>query len=113
MGIYSIRGCCIQGALYHNRFGWLRSLGNLREGSYSEIEDGVKVIKRTDYNYSEVADAIKDTVAKYSGFTKTQVNKCRKNAEILSEKALWKHFIEYYYDAYDFALRKAEVRVKK
>ena len=63
----------------------------------------MKVIKRTDYNYSEVADAIKDTVAKYSGFTKTQVNKCRKNAEKLSEKALWKHFIEYYYDAYDFA----------
>lgn len=73
----------------------------------------MKVIKRTDYNYSEVADAIKDTVAKYSGFTKTQVNKCRKNAEKLSEKALWKHFIEYYYDAYDFALRKAEARMKK
>ena len=86
---------------------------NSEKGSYSEIEDGVKVIKRTDYNYSEVADAIKDTVAKYSGFTKTQVNKCRKNAEILSEKALWKHFIEYYYDAYDFALRKAEVSMKK
>ena len=86
---------------------------NSEKGNYSEIEDGVKVIKRTDYNYSEVADAIKDTVAKYSGFTKTQVNKCRKNAEILSEKALWKHFIEYYYDAYDFALRKAEVRMKK
>ena len=86
---------------------------NSEKGSYSEIEDGVKVIKRTDYNYSEVADAIKDTVAKYSGFTKTQVNKCRKNAEILSEKALWKHFIEYYYDAYDFALRKAEARAKK
>ena len=86
---------------------------NSEKGSYSEIEDGVKVIKRTDYNYSEVADAIKDTVAKYSGFTKTQVNKCRKNAEKLSEKALWSHFIEYYYDAYDFALRKAEARMKK
>ena len=86
---------------------------NSEKGSYSEIEDGVKVIKRTDYNYSEVADAIKDTVAKYSGMTKTQVNKCRKNAEKLSEKALWKHFIEYYYDAYDFALRKAENRMKQ
>ncbi len=35
---------------------------NTEKGSYSEIEDGVKVIKRTDYSYSEVADAIKDTV---------------------------------------------------
>ena len=39
---------------------------NSVKGGYSEIEDGVKVIHRTDYNYSEVADAIKDTVAQYS-----------------------------------------------
>ena len=83
------------------------------EAGYSEIEDGVKVIRRTDYNYSEVADAIKDTVAKYSNMTEAQVKKCRSNADKLSKKALWKHFIEYYYDAYDFALRKAEARVKE
>ena len=23
----SIGGCCVQGALYHHRFGWFRSLG--------------------------------------------------------------------------------------
>ena len=86
---------------------------NSEKGGYSEIEDGVKVIKRTDYNYSEVADAIKDTVAKYSNMTEAQVKKCRSNADKLSKKALWKHFIEYYYDAYDFALRKAEARVKE
>lgn len=39
-------------------------------GHAGEIEDGVKVIHRTDYNYSEVADAIKDTVAKYSAMPK-------------------------------------------
>ena len=38
-------------------------------GHPGEIEDGVKVIHRTDYNYSEVADIIKDTVAAFSGFT--------------------------------------------
>ena len=86
---------------------------NSEKGGYSEIEDGVKVIHRTDYNYSEVADAIKDTVAKYSGMTDAQVKKCRTNADKLSKKALWSHFIEYYYDAYDFALRKAEERVGK
>ncbi|RGH34750.1 glycosyltransferase [Prevotella sp. AM42-24] len=84
---------------------------NQVKGGYSEIEDGVKVIKRTDYNYSEVADAIKDTVAKYSGMTDAQVKKCRSNADKLSKKALWSHFIEYYYEAYDFALRKAEKRM--
>ena len=83
---------------------------NTEKGGYSEIEDGVKVIHRTDYNYSEVADAIKDTVAKFSGMTDAQVKKCRTNADKLSKKALWSHFIEYYYDAYDFAIRKAEER---
>ena len=78
---------------------------NTIKGAYSEIEDGVKTIHRTDYNYSEVADAIKDTVAKYSGFTPAQVKKCRIKASQLSKKALWKEFIKYYYQAYDIALR--------
>ena len=83
---------------------------NSVKGGYSEIEDGVKVIHRTDYNYSEVADAIKDTVAKFSAFTEKEADSARKNAEALSKKALWDEFIKYYYEAYDIALRKAEKR---
>ncbi len=81
-------------------------------GKDGQIEDGVKVIHRTDYNYSEVADIIKDTVASFSGMTKKQVDSCRKNAEALSKKALWSEFIKYYYKAYDIALSKAEARKK-
>jgi len=81
-------------------------------GKQGEILDGVKVIHRTDYNYSEVADNIKDTVAMFSGMTKKQVDTCRKNADALSKKALWSEFIKYYYEAYDIALRKAEARKK-
>ena len=77
---------------------------NTVKGAYSEIEDGVKTIHRTDYNYSEVADAVKDTVVRYSAFTPAEVKKCRSNAQKLSKKALWKEFIKYYYQAYDFAL---------
>ena len=83
---------------------------NKEFGRYGEIEDGVKVIHRTDYNYSEVADAIKDTVALFSGMTQKQVDECRKHADALSKKALWSEFIKYYYEAYDIALRKAEAR---
>lgn len=83
---------------------------NTVKGGYSEIEDGVKVIHRTDYNYSEVADAIKDTVAQYSNYTAEEVKKCRQNADKLSKKALWKEFIKYYEQAYDMALRKARAR---
>jgi glycosyltransferase involved in cell wall biosynthesis len=81
-------------------------------GKPGEIEDGVKVIHRTDYNYSEVADNIKDTVAAFSCFTQKQVDTCRKNASDLSKKALWNEFIKFYYEAYDIALRKAEERMK-
>lgn len=88
---------------------WANSI----KGSYSEIEDGAKVIHRTDYNYSEVADIIKDTVAKYSNMSADEVKKARQNADKLSKKALWSQFIKYYYDAYDFALRKAEERKQK
>ena len=82
-------------------------------GHAGEIEDGVKVIHRTDYNYSEVADAIKDTVAKYSAMPKNDVESCRRKADALSKKALWSEFIEYYYEAYDIALRKAQNRMNK
>ena len=81
-------------------------------GHEGEIEDGVKVIHRTDYNYSEVADAIKDTVAKFSAMPKKQIDDCRKKAETLSKKALWSEFIKYYDEAYDLALRKAAARNK-
>lgn len=83
---------------------------NSVKGGYSEIIDGVKVIHRTDYNYSEVADIIKETVSAYSQMSKTEITKARSNAGTLSKKALWNKFIEYYYDAYDFALRNAMKR---
>ena len=85
---------------------WVNSV----KGGYSDIEDGVKVVHRTDYNYSEVADAIKDTVTEFSKFTKQDVDKIRKRAEELSKKALWSEFIKYYMEAYNIALNRAEQR---
>ncbi len=82
-------------------------------GGKSTLDNGVEVIHRTDYNYNEVADDIKKTVIKYANATKTKQTRMRNNARSLSEKALWTHFIEYYYNAYDFALRKAEARKEK
>ena len=79
-------------------------------GHDGTLADGVKVIHRTDYNYSEVADMIKDTVAEFSNLTQKEVDACRKAAGELSKKALWSEFIAYYHTAYDIALRKAEER---
>ena len=85
---------------------------NTEVGHYGELKYGVKVIHRTDYNYSEVADAIKDTVAEFSAMTKKQVADARSAAEKLSKKALWSEFIKYYHQAYDLALSRASLRMK-
>lgn len=87
---------------------------NSEIGHEGQLKDGVRVIHRTDYNYSEVADAIKDTVAEFSQMTKKQVNDARTAASNLSKKALWSEFIKYYHTAYDIALTKAnERKIKK
>ena len=86
---------------------WINSeLGH--EGS---LKDGVRVIHHTDYNYSEVADTIKDTISAFSSLNDKEIKSIRTKAAALSEKALWKHFIKYYYQAYDIALRKASERL--
>ena len=79
-------------------------------GKEGELADGVQVVRRTDYNHSEVADAIKDSIASYASFTPEQVEAVRANAARISDQALWKNFIQYYDKAYDFALRKARER---
>ena len=86
---------------------WANSL----KGGTSEIEDGVKTIHRSDYNFDEVSDGIRDTILKFTQFDKKQVNAARKNAAKVAEKALWKHFIAYYYEAYDKALAKRDERM--
>ena len=79
-------------------------------GKDGELTDGVQVVRRTDYNSSEVADAIKDAVTAYAAFTPQEAEKIRHKAADISEHALWKHFIRYYYQAYDIALHIAKQR---
>lgn len=79
-------------------------------GKEGELVDGVQVVRRTDYNSSEVADAIKDAIMTYASFTSQEAEKIRRKAAEISEHALWKHFIRYYYQAYDIALHKAKQR---
>ncbi|MGP1469308.1 MAG: glycogen/starch synthase [Hoylesella shahii] len=78
----------------------------------NNLSNGVKVVHRTDYNYHEVADEIKDAVANYALLPKTAVTKAREKAKSLSKKALWKKFIAYYNEAYHIALTKTEERTK-
>lgn len=47
---------------------------------------------------------------RFASKDRKQTNECRQKAGSLSKKALWSKFFRYYEEAYDFALRKAEVR---
>ncbi|MDR0893005.1 MAG: glycogen/starch synthase [Mediterranea sp.] len=84
---------------------WVNGLKNQRG-----IMDGVEVLHRSDTNYSEVADGIKDTIMLMADKTEKEVALMHRKASGVAEQALWKHFIQYYYEAYDIALRKAMQR---
>ena len=83
---------------------------NKVKGGQSVLFDGVHTVHRSDYNFEQAASEICDAVVNFTQIDNTAVEQTRKNAAALAEKALWKHFITYYQQAYDIALRKAKGR---
>lgn len=77
-------------------------------GHTANIAEGVQVIHRDDDNFAQVADAIARTARYMLNSAPVARNKMGRAAEKLAEKAQWKNFIRYYFDAYAFAMsRKA------
>lgn len=77
------------------------------------ITSGVEVVDRTDNNYFEVAEEIKNIILNYSlTFSAEEIDKAREAAFLLSEKAAWSYFIDYYLEAYDIAIKETELRIK-
>lgn len=70
------------------------------------IENGVGIVHRNDYNSYEASLQIAEMVKDFSEFEDKKIKAVRKKAFMISEKALWKHFIEYYDQAYAVALDK-------
>lgn len=73
-------------------------------GREGELADGVKVIHRTDGNFFEVSAEMCATIRTMLDMTAKERTAARNNAARLADKAQWKNFIKYYYQAYDFAL---------
>jgi len=74
------------------------------------IEHGVGVIHRSDYNSFLVATQIAEMIQQFASFTEHEVKAIRKLASVIAEKALWKHFIQYYDTAYHIALSNKNTR---
>ena len=79
-------------------------------GRRGELLDGVEVISRTDSNYFDAADVITKNICTFAQLSDKEVNDCRKKVAKIAEKALWKHFIKNYLEAYNIALVAAKQR---
>jgi glycogen synthase len=76
-----------------------------------DLKNGVGVIHRSDYNGHEVAQNIAKMICEFSLCTENEVKNIRKKASIIAEKALWKHFITFYHQAYHQALKAKNERI--
>ena len=74
---------------------------------------GVNIIERTDTNYFEVAEEIKERIISYSGLLPEQIHSIREAAQTLSQEADWSHFIKYYLNAYSIAFENKDKRMKR
>lgn len=72
--------------------------------------EGVIIIDRTDSNDAEVVARIAESVNEVAAMDAQRAEALRASAYEISCKAQWKHFIEYYREGYDIALRSAEHR---
>ena len=79
----------------------------------NDMKVGVEVIERTEDNYFEIAEKIKEDILKYAALEPKEAQQIGKAAKKLSGKASWSHFIKYYLEAYDIAFRNAKLRMKE
>lgn len=78
-------------------------------GHEGQLEDGVRVIHRDDSNYFEVCTQMAQTITSLLAMPAKNRTGVRRRAASLADQAQWKHFIKYYYDAYEFAFKRVEM----
>lgn len=78
----------------------------------TDVTQGVGVINRSDYNYTDCVNQIAQMVLRYAALSAPNVQAARKTARQIAQQALWKHFFKYYRQAYQTALNKAAERTK-
>ncbi|HEX2936356.1 MAG TPA: alpha-glucan family phosphorylase [Bacteroidales bacterium] len=81
----------------------------VQEDKYAP-KDAITVIDRTDNNDVAVIKEIAKKVFEFSQMSRTELNTYRAKAYELSQIALWKNFIHYYYEAFEMAMQKASER---
>ncbi len=73
---------------------------------------GIGVITRDDTNDKEVVDQIVEFSKEFSNLSESDTAEARNKAFEVSRIALWENLVEYYYEAYDIALKKLQNRFR-
>jgi glycogen synthase len=89
----------------------LSGFGQWVSATPQNIDTGVGVVHRSDYNGYEVAKQISNMIKLFSEATDKQVAEMRSNALEISRKALWSNFLSYYIKAYQIAIENKNKRV--
>lgn len=79
--------------------------------SGNNIHEGITVIDRTDFNYSDVANEIRDAILTLSASTNGEKNSIHKKCLAIAEEAEWSKFIVYYEAAFSVALKHRDRRI--
>ena len=73
-------------------------------------KSGVKVVHRTDGNYSAAVESIVSGLTNLYLMSDKEMAAVRKGARATSKMASWENFVKYYDNAYSLALKKADQR---
>ena len=80
--------------------------------NFKTVQPGIKVIQRNDNDDEFVADEITNKIIEILKLNNAELNKIKQNAFEISRIALWSNLIEFYYKAYEIALKKVIDRTK-
>lgn len=82
----------------------------MKNVSGNDIQEGVAVIERTDFNYFDVADAIANHILSLTQKGEKERAGIKSNCLSLAEKAEWSRFITHYQAAFQLALVRKDER---
>ena len=88
---------------------WVKSVRESSPKLMADKDFGVEVIHRTDSNFDEAAERMVACIKEFTTCSPERVKNMRASAAALSKRALWKEFVTYYRQAYDFALRAIKI----
>jgi len=89
----------------------LTGFGLWARDQYKDLDNGIFVIERNDYNDDEVVGEIANAIRKMNNQDKKHTEGSRKKAHEISKIALWSNLIDNYLDAYSNALSRVLERV--